>query len=101
MAGLLSKLELQIMELLTQKPVDGMYGLEILEKSGHTIPKGSIYVTLGRMSHKGYVESHRSDPVNGPSRRYFTLTAPGKRALSLHRELERFAGTGGATPEPV
>ena len=39
MAGLLSKLEFQIMELLTQKPVDGMYGLEIREKSGRTIPK--------------------------------------------------------------
>ncbi len=69
MAGLLSKLEFQIMELLTQKPVDGMYGLEILEKSGHTIPKGSIYVTLGRMSHKGYIESDLRDPVSGPYER--------------------------------
>ena len=57
-----------------------MYGLQLVEASGGSLKRGTVYVTLGRMEEKGYVES-RPEPQ-----------APG--AIGLPRRLYRPTGLG-------
>jgi len=67
---------------------------------------GAIYTTLQRLEDKGLVTSSASDPLpvrGGRSRRLFTLTGAGTRAL---REAERHAatiweGVGRMRPRPA
>jgi PadR family transcriptional regulator, regulatory protein PadR len=45
---------------------------------------GTVYATLERLEHKGYVVSRQGEatPVRGGRRKlYFTVTAPGQNAL--------------------
>jgi len=49
-----SRRELEVLRLL-QSAGTGMYGLEIVEKSGGSIGRASIYQYLGRLEEKGYV----------------------------------------------
>jgi DNA-binding PadR family transcriptional regulator len=71
------------------------YGLEVrrelIERSGRDYAVGAVYTTLQRLADKGFLESHLSDPVpvrGGRSRRHYTLTGAGQRAL---RDAERSA----------
>jgi hypothetical protein len=36
------------------------YGLELIDASGGTLKRGSVYVTLGRMEAKGFVTSRQA-----------------------------------------
>jgi DNA-binding PadR family transcriptional regulator len=49
-----SSRELEVLRLLQSKG-SGMYGLEIVERSGGSIGRASIYKYLGRLEEKGYV----------------------------------------------
>jgi PadR family transcriptional regulator PadR len=76
---------------------DDAYGLEVrrdlVERSGRDYAIGAIYTTLQRLEDKGCLESHFSAPLpvrGGRSRRHFTLTAAGQRAL---RDAERNAAS--------
>lgn len=67
---------------------DEAYGVtirrEIEERTGRTIAIGAVYATLARLEEKGLVQYRISDPQpvqGGRSRKYFTLTAAGTRAL--------------------
>ena len=84
----LSKLEVQIMDLLLKKPVEGMYGAQIIEQG---VAEGSTYTTLARMVDKGFVESYRDEPESGPKRRYFKLTASGKYSIVAHHRMAEVA----------
>jgi DNA-binding PadR family transcriptional regulator len=72
-----------------------MYGLELVEASGGRLKRGTVYVTLGRMEDKGYVESRTEDAQPGAiglPRRLYRVTGLGRRvydAWALARE--RFA----------
>jgi DNA-binding PadR family transcriptional regulator len=71
-----------ILELLIS---DGpMYGLQLVERSEGALKRGTVYVTLGRMESKGFVESEQ-EPVQpgaiGLPRRIYRPTALGKRML--------------------
>jgi DNA-binding PadR family transcriptional regulator len=59
-----------------------LFGLQIVEQSGGAVKRGTVYVTLGRMHDKGFVES-RTEP-----------RAPG--AIGLPRRLFRLTPYGGA-----
>ena len=49
--------ERAILELLVS---DGpLYGLQLVERSGGALKRGTVYVTLGRMEAKGYVVSEQ------------------------------------------
>ena len=76
---------------------DDAYGLEVrrelIERSGRDYAVGAIYTTLQRLEDKGFLKSHSSEPLpvrGGRSRRHFTLTGAGQRAL---RDAERTAAT--------
>ena len=79
----LSPIEIIVLELL----VSGgeMYGLEMVRKSSR-IKRGTIYVTLDRMTDKGLVKSRREKNPgdSGLPRRLYNITSIGARALQAH-----------------
>jgi DNA-binding PadR family transcriptional regulator len=77
----LSRTELLILELLAGQE---MFGLQLVEESGGKLKRGTVYVTLGRMQDKGYVESWTEAPVPGAiglPRRLYRPTGYGLRVL--------------------
>ncbi len=73
------------------------YGLAVrrvlADRLGRDYSVGAVYTTLQRLEDKGLLRSRASDPLpvrGGRSRRHFTLTAAGTRAL---REAERRAAS--------
>ncbi|MCX6539016.1 MAG: PadR family transcriptional regulator [Acidobacteria bacterium] len=61
-----------------------MFGLQLVESSAHRLKRGTVYVTLGRMEQKGYVESEqepRAAGAIGLPRRMYRATGLGERAL--------------------
>ena len=64
------------------------YGLairrDLAERTGRDYSVGAVYTTLQRLEEKGLLRSHASEPLpvrGGRSRRHFTLTGAGARAL--------------------
>ena len=86
------------------------YGLairrDLSDRTGHAYSVGAVYTTLQRLEAKGLLKSHTTDPLpvrGGRSRRHFTITGAGSRAL---RAAERdaaalWAGVGTIRPEPA
>ena len=84
------------------------YGLavrrDLADRTGRDYSVGAIYTTLQRLEDKGLVNSRASEPMpvrGGRSRRHFTLSGAGSRAL---REAERhsaslWAGVGTFGPK--
>ena len=71
-----------ILELLVHS--GPMYGLQLVEQSNGTLKRGTVYVTLGRMEAKGYVESEQESLQAGAiglPRRVYRPTALGERML--------------------
>jgi len=61
-----------------------MFGLQLVEASHGALKRGTVYVTLGRMEQKGFIESEQDVPRPGAiglPRRLYRPTALGKRAL--------------------
>lgn len=87
---------------------DDAYGLavrrDLAERTTRDHSVGAVYTTLQRLEDKGLLTSHSSDPLpvrGGRSRRHFTITGAGARAL---REAERnaaamWAGVGSFLPK--
>jgi DNA-binding PadR family transcriptional regulator len=79
-----------ILELLvSQRP---MYGLQLVEASRGRLKRGTVYVTLGRMEEKGYVESEQDSLPAGAAglpRRLYRPTALGARVLHAWTALAR------------
>jgi DNA-binding PadR family transcriptional regulator len=68
------------------------YGLELVDQSGGSLKRGTVYVTLGRMEEKGLVESrHETDPRSseGLRRRMYHVTAHGRRVLDAWTAVAR------------
>src|SRR5918994_1270188 len=77
----LSSTEHLILELLSGEE---MFGLQLVEQSAGALKRGTVYVTLGRMQDKGYVESWtEKQPAGaiGLPRRLYRPTAYGLRVL--------------------
>lgn len=77
----LSRKERLILELLINQ--GEMYGLEMVKTAPHDLKRGTVYVTLGRMADKGYVESRQVKEPNDPGlpKRLFKATGHGKRVF--------------------
>ena len=61
-----------------------MFGLQMVEASGGLLRRGTVYVTLGRLEKKAYVESEQETRVSGAiglPRRIYRPTALGEKAL--------------------
>lgn len=76
----LSPKEAEILRLLIAN--GDMYGLELVAASP-LLKAGTIYVTLGRMADKGFVESRteKVDGAPGLPRRLFKVTGAGVRMM--------------------
>jgi DNA-binding PadR family transcriptional regulator len=54
---------------------------------GHTVLRpGSLYTTLDRLAHEGYIEVAGEEVVGGRLRRYYRLSGPGTRLLAAESE---------------
>ena len=79
-----------ILEMLVSN--GAMFGLQMVEASGGRLKRGSVYVTLGRMEQKRFIESEQEQrPVGaiGLPRRLYRPTALGERALRAWTKLAR------------
>ena len=70
------------------------YGIPIVEeierRTGRSVARAAVYITLRRLEDKGFVSSWMSDPTperGGKARRYVKLTSDGARALREARHV--------------
>ena len=86
------------------------YGLairrDLAARLGRDHSVGAVYTTLQRLEDKGLLASHASAPLpvrGGRSRRHFTLTGAGTRALraAQRQSASMWAGVGLLGPEPA
>jgi PadR family transcriptional regulator, regulatory protein PadR len=87
MAPPLGEFELVVLLAVLQRDGEA-YGVpvrdEIVQRTGRDVARGAVYVTLDRLSRKGYLRSRLADATaerGGRPKRYFELTARGSRAL--------------------
>jgi len=96
----LSATERLILELLVEH--GELFGLAMVEASGGRLKRGTVYVTLGRMEDKGYLES-RQEPLppgaTGLPRRLYTPTGHALRVLDAWRLAERMLAGASLTTE--
>jgi DNA-binding PadR family transcriptional regulator len=85
----LSRTERLILDLLSGEE---MFGLQLVEHSKGGLKRGTVYVTLGRMQDKRYVESwtEKQPPgAIGLPRRLYRPTAYGLRVAAAWAAAER------------
>ena len=66
------------------------YGLELVAASGGALKRGTVYVTLGRMERKGFVESRLEAQPRGAiglPRRLYQATGYGLKVLDAYQLL--------------
>ena len=89
-----------IIELLVEH--DELFGLQMVELSNGRLKRGTVYVTLGRMHEKGYLES-RQEPLPpgaiGLPRRLYRPTGLALRVLAAWQAAEQIYITGPQTQE--
>jgi PadR family transcriptional regulator PadR len=71
------------------------YGFDLVRElaglDGMVIGEGTIYPLLARLRREGLVETRWRESSSGPPRRYYRMTASGRRALDgFIREWQRF-----------
>ena len=92
----IGRLELTVL-ITVARLGDEAHGLavraELAKHAKREYSVGAVYTTLQRLQDKGLVTSHASDPLpirGGRSRRQFTVTTAGRKAL---RDAERAAAS--------
>ena len=91
----LSATERLILELLSDG--DELFGLQMVEAAAGRLKRGTVYVTLGRMQEKGYLESRQEELARGAiglPRRLYRPTAYARRVLDAWRLAERALMSG-------
>ena len=86
----LSATERLILELLAAH--GELFGLEMIARSGGRLKRGTVYVTLGRMQEKGYLESRQAPLPTGAiglPRRLYRPSGLGRRVLEAWATAER------------
>jgi len=79
-----------ILELLTAG--GPQFGLQLVEASAGRLKRGTVYVTLGRLQQKGFVDSEQEAAAPGAiglPRRIYGTTPLGERALQAFTQLSR------------
>ena len=86
----LSSGERAILDLLVEH--GELFGLQLVERSSGRLKRGTVYVTLGRMQEKGYLES-RQEPLPpgaiGLPRRLYRPSGYAMRVLQAWQLAER------------
>jgi len=83
----ISPVESLILDLVEERE---RYGLELVDRSAGRLKRGSVYVTLGRMEHKGFVTSRqeeRTPSAIGLPRRLYQATPYGLKVRDAYRLL--------------
>lgn len=68
------------------------FALRLADRSGGSLKRGTVYITLQRMESKGYVESHVEPPVEGAMgrpRRWYRCSPYGRQVLAAWQLAER------------
>lgn len=84
-----STAERLIVELLAHQ--GDLFGLQMVEESGGRLKRGTVYVTLGRMQEKGYLESRQEalpEGAIGLPRRLYRPTGLALRVLAAWQAAE-------------
>lgn len=79
-----------ILELLVER--GPQFGLQLVDASNGRLKRGTVYVTLGRLQQKGFIESEQESPSPGAiglPRRIYRPTSLGVRALDAFSQLSR------------
>ncbi len=91
----LSTTERLIVEMLLEH--QELFGLRMVELSAGRLKRGTVYVTLGRMQEKGYLES-RQEPLPegaiGLPRRLYRPTGLAMRILAAWKAAEQIYVSG-------
>src|SRR6188474_1588382 len=85
----LSATERLIIELLANH--EELFGLQMVEQSEGRLKRGTVYVTLGRMQEKGYLESRQEampEGAIGLPRRLYRPTGLALRVLAAWQAAE-------------
>lgn len=89
----LSKTEEMILLIIWQLK-DDSYGVTIRKKlneyTGQNFSIGGVYVPLDRLVRKGFLEAWQGEPTaerGGMSKRYYTITKQGIKALNESRKV--------------
>ena len=88
----LSGKERLVMELLLEEPGSEKYGLQLVRASRGGLKQGTVYVTLGRMEEKEFVESREVPPPDsmiGLPRRLYRVTGYGRRVYEAWEVLRK------------
>ncbi len=100
----LGALELTIL-LAVARLGDEAYGLavrrDVSARTGRDYSVGAIYTTLERLETKGFVVTRMTEPLptrGGRSRRQFTVTAAGHRAIRRAEQVARSVWAGVRSP---
>ena len=76
-------LDVCLLAVIADQPAYGYEMTKRLEERGlDVVGEGSIYPALGRLERGGLVASYRETSNGGPPRKYYRLTAAGRRALT-------------------
>lgn len=84
-------LELCVLALLDKQD---RYGYELVQRISDqiAISEGSVYPLLRRLTKEGYFTTYLKESTEGPSRKYYRLTANGREYLrKLLHEWEEFS----------
>ena len=68
------------------------FPLRLADRSGGSLKRGTVYITLQRMQSKGYVESHLEPPLPGATgrpRRWYRASAYGRQVFAAWQLAER------------
>lgn len=80
--------QLHVLHHAAEREVHGAWMRDELAHHGHRISPGTLYPTLHRLEEEGLLRSRRR-VVDGRSRRCYTATAEGRRALHAARRALR------------
>ena len=83
----ISSTESLLLDLLEDRE---RFGLELVDRSGGTVKRGSVYVLLARMEAKGFVESRQEERAAGAiglPRRMYRATSYGLKVRDAYRLL--------------
>jgi len=84
----LTKTEALVLQQLVAAAGSELYGLQMVKAADGALKMGSVYVILGRLEDKGFVNSRReelkSDSERAVPRRLYTITGTGTRTYRAY-----------------
>jgi DNA-binding PadR family transcriptional regulator len=75
---------IHVLHHAAEEPVYGLALIEELARHGYSLSPGTLYPLLRGLADEGYLRLRRR-LVDGKTRKYYTITARGQRALAAAR----------------